>query len=59
MAEKQYGRYKRKPKTKRYWNRRQLIRNKLKRILRSNGLEWATQYAKANLALGTLRELTR
>jgi len=57
MGDKQFGRYKHKPKTKRYWMNNTRIRNKLKRVLQSSGWKEAKRYAKDNLVLGMLKDL--
>jgi hypothetical protein len=44
MGVKQFGRYKRKPKNQRYWAENHRLRNKLKRITRSEGNEAARRY---------------
>ncbi len=51
------GRAARKPKTARYKNNMQHEKNKLKRILQSNGTNAATLYAKENNIENYLRKL--
>jgi hypothetical protein len=55
---RKWGRHFRRPKKARYENRRQRERNKLKRILRSNGESFARQWAEERGVLDLLRKLT-
>jgi len=54
MAPKQFGRFKKKPTKKRYWLERHDIRNKLKRVIRSNGWDRATEWAREHGAVDML-----
>jgi len=44
---RKHGRAARKPKTARYKNTKRREHNKLKRIIKSNGLAYAREYARA------------
>ena len=46
---KQIGRAKRKPKNKRYWDEGHRFKNKIKRILKSEGETAADRYRRAHL----------
>jgi hypothetical protein len=49
MAEKHFGRWKRKPKNLRYRNENRRFKNKMKRIRKSCGEKAASEYARRYL----------
>lgn len=49
MGDKQFGRYKRKPKSRRYWDSNRRFHNKVKRVRRSSGDDAASEYTRKYL----------